>query len=58
MHPIVPPGYWHQHGRKRNSTATREALLVTARDRQRMFREEPNPASQGGGEARSSDDTG
>jgi hypothetical protein len=32
--------------------------LVAARDRQRMFREEPNPAKRGGGEVRSSDDIG
>ena len=38
--------------------ATRETSVVAARDRQRMFREEPNSASRGGGEACSSEDLG
>lgn len=46
------------HACKGKLIATREASLVAARDRQRMFREELNPAKRGGGEVRSSDDIG
>lgn len=46
------------HACKGKLIATREASLVAARDRQRMFREEPNPAKRGGGEVRSSDELG
>jgi hypothetical protein len=46
------------HACKGKLIATREASVVAARDRQRMFREEPNSAKRGGGEVRSSDDIG
>ena len=51
-------GIWWWHACTGKLFATREASVVAARDRQRMFREEPNPASRGGGEACSSEDLG
>lgn len=54
----VHRGIRRRHACTGKLIATREASVVAARDRQRMFREEPNPAKRGGGEVRSSDDLG
>ena len=51
-------GIWWWHACRGELLATREASVVVVRDRQRMFREEPNPAIRGGGEACNSDDLG